>query len=70
MLDIRKAIRTLQVYFPFLQDYRFQMQRAVRGALRIVHEEDFHILDYLSLRKGDLLVDAGANRGDAINRCS
>lgn len=65
-MDIRKAIRTLQVYFPFLQDYRFQMQRAVRDALQIVHEEDFHILDYLPLQKEDLLIDAGANRGDAI----
>lgn len=66
MLDIRKAIRTLQVYFPFLQDYRFRMQRTMRAAFRIVHEEDFHILDYLPLRDGDLLIDAGANRGDAI----
>ncbi len=32
----------------------------------IVHEDDFRILDYLEPGEGQVLVDAGANRGDAI----
>jgi FkbM family methyltransferase len=64
--EISKAFRSIQIYFPGLQDFRFAVQRNIRGLLKKAHEEDFEILPFLPGSKNNLFVDIGANRGDAI----
>lgn len=64
--ELRKLARSLQVYFPELQDYRFGFQRRVRSLLGQPHEYDFHLLQHLPYSPGQLFIDIGANRGDAI----
>src|SRR5688500_10695135 len=63
---VLKFFRSIQVYFPSLQDYRFEMQRTIRQFLNRTHEEDFEILPFLPQTKNNLFVDIGANRGAAI----
>jgi FkbM family methyltransferase len=63
---VRKFFRSLQIYFPYLQDYRFEVQRTIRKLLNRTHEEDFEILPFLPQTDNNLYVDIGANRGDAI----
>jgi FkbM family methyltransferase len=64
--SVSKLFRSIQIYFPFLQDYRFEVQRTIRKLLNYTHEEDFEILPFLPPSKHNLFVDIGANRGDAI----
>lgn len=63
---VSKFFRSLQIYFPYLQDYRFGVQRTLRKILNQTHEEDFEILPYLPHTNNTLYLDIGANRGDAI----
>jgi FkbM family methyltransferase len=63
---VLKFFRSIQIYFPYLQDYRFEVQRTIRHYLNRTHEEDFEILPYLPPSKNSVFVDIGANRGDAI----
>lgn len=64
--DVRKILRSVQVFVPALQDYRFAVQRTFRKTFQIPHEEDFHILAHLPPSENKLFIDIGANRGDAI----
>lgn len=65
-MKVRKFFRSVQVYFPYLQDYRFEMRRALRKFLNRTHEEDFEILPHLPASENNLFIDVGANRGEAI----
>jgi FkbM family methyltransferase len=60
-----KFFRSIQVHFPYLQDYKFLFQQNLRKVLNRTHEEDFEILPSLPVRS-NLFIDVGANRGDAI----
>ena len=64
---MRKFFRSLQVHFPALQDYRFDLQRNIRTLFNRTHETDFELLRCLPKSKNNLFVDVGANRGDAIH---
>jgi FkbM family methyltransferase len=64
---VSKAFRSVQVFFPGVQDLRFRVQRSLRAVLKKPHEDDFDILgQVLSTKSDPLLLDIGANRGDAI----
>lgn len=63
---MRKILRSVQVFLPGVQDYRFAVQRTLRKTFQIPHEEDFHILAHLPASENKLFIDIGANRGDAI----
>ena len=63
---LSKAFRSVQVYFPGLQDLRFRIQRNVRGLLHKPHEHDFEALVHLPYQPNALFLDIGSNRGDAI----
>jgi FkbM family methyltransferase len=65
-VQILKIARSVQVYFPNLQDYRFKIQRTIRKFLNKTHEEDFKMLSVLPKGASNLFLDIGANRGDAI----
>src|SRR5215213_5450437 len=63
----KKLFRSVQVYFPFLQDLRFSTQRRLNRMLGKPHEHDFNLLKKFPGNNGELLfVDIGTNRGDAI----
>lgn len=64
--SLAKAFRSVQVYFPGLQDYRFRIQRNVRSLLHRPHERDFEGLTCLPYHANALFLDIGSNRGDAI----
>ena len=64
--NVSKIFRSVQVYFPSLQDYRFQAQRSLRTLLNKPHESDFEALTVLPRSSRNLFLDIGANRGDAI----
>jgi FkbM family methyltransferase len=65
-LTVLKFFRSIQVYFPFLQDLRFVFRRNIRRLLNKTHEEDFEILQWLPANGHNLYVDIGANRGEAV----
>jgi FkbM family methyltransferase len=62
----RKALRTLQVHVPFLQDLRYAFQRYVRRVTDTPAEPDFDALPLLPGINDGLAIDVGANRGDTI----
>lgn len=64
--SLLKIFRSVQVYMPTLQDYRFGFQRTWRKALHRPHEEDFQILNLIPKSENNVFLDIGANRGDAI----
>jgi FkbM family methyltransferase len=64
-VKVLKFFRSIQVYFPYLQDYKFLFQQNLRRVLNRTHEEDFEILPSLPVTR-NLFIDVGANRGDAI----
>jgi FkbM family methyltransferase len=64
--QVSQIFRSVQVYFPFLQDYRFQFQRGVRSLLNKTHEKDFEVLAHLPVTANNLFLDIGSNRGEAI----
>jgi FkbM family methyltransferase len=64
--QVSQVFRSVQVYFPFLQDYRFQLQRSIRSLLQRPHEKDFEVLSLLPKSSNNLFIDIGANRGEAI----
>ena len=61
----KKLFRSVQVYFPFLQDLRFSTQRKLNRMMGKPHEHDFNLLKQFP-GDGLLFVDIGTNRGDAI----
>ncbi len=63
---VSQIFRSIQVYFPFLQDYRFQLQRNVRSLFHKTHDKDFEVLAHLPKSSNKLFLDIGANRGEAI----
>lgn len=66
MFSFRKIMRSAQVYFPGLQDYRFSLQRGIRKFFRQTHDVDFEALSMLPISANNLFIDIGANRGDSI----
>jgi FkbM family methyltransferase len=66
MLHGRKLLRSLQVFFPFLQDARFHLQRTLHRLRGRPVEADFAALRLLPWAPGALFLDVGANRGQSI----
>lgn len=64
--NVLKVLRAIQVYFPFLQDYKFRVKRSVRQWVHQPHEDDFKALSYFRCSSTNLFLDVGANRGEAI----
>lgn len=63
---VKKIFRSLQVYFPFLQDMRFRTQMRLHKMMGVPHEEDFSLLKHFPDNGEVTFVDIGANRGEAI----
>ncbi|MGB8192207.1 MAG: FkbM family methyltransferase [Chitinophagaceae bacterium] len=63
---VKKLFRSVQVYFPFLQDLRFSTQMRLNRMLGKPHEYDFGLLKRLPDNGEMVFVDIGTNRGEAI----
>jgi FkbM family methyltransferase len=63
---IRKVLRTFQINVPFLQDFRFSLQRLIRFVTDTTVEPDFDALRIIPGLNNALAIDVGANRGDTI----
>lgn len=66
MPDLRKAIRTLQNYFPGLEGLKNDFYYYSRKYLKIPHEREFSILTRLPRLADDLYLDVGGNHGQSI----
>ena len=64
--QVSKIFRSIQVHFPFLQDYRFHLQRNLRSLSNKTHEKDFEALAQLPRTGNNLFLDIGSNRGEAV----
>ncbi len=66
-MQLRKLVRSAQVFVPFLQDARFAMQRWWQRWSGRPIEPDLLAVRQLGLRPGDLVLDVGANRGLVVD---
>lgn len=64
---MQRQIRALQSMFPFLLEAKAWGQRHYRLARKRPFEPDFQALDGLAIGDGEVVVDAGANRGQSID---
>ena len=62
----RKLIRTWQTRFPLFLDIKFDVKDLVSKILRKPFTNDFRALKYLSIIKGECIIDVGGNRGQSI----
>jgi FkbM family methyltransferase len=66
-VSVKKALRTLQVEFPFLLDLKFRSMRAIQLRLRKPFERDFSGIPLLEPPPDALFLDIGANRGQSTD---
>jgi FkbM family methyltransferase len=67
MIQARKLLRSMQVFFPWLQEPRFRLQRLLHRLSGAPGEADFGALRLLPWQPGALFLDIGANRGQSID---
>lgn len=66
-MSLKKALRSLQVEFPFMLEWKFKSMRALRLALKRPFENDFNALPLLRAPANALFLDVGANRGQSTD---
>lgn len=66
-MSLRKLLRSLQIFFPFLQDARFAFERYRQKAGQRLVEPDFGALRLFDWGAAPLFLDIGANRGLATD---
>jgi FkbM family methyltransferase len=66
MLELKKAIRTAQNFFPGLVGAKNDFYYVTRRYLGFAHERDFRLIAHLPRREDDLFIDIGGNRGQSI----
>ena len=64
---MKKIFRSIQTLFPFLHDARFSLKMKLIGLTKNPHEEDFKALKIFQPKQGEVFVDIGSNRGEAIS---
>ena len=63
---MKKLLRSIQTYFPFLHDIRFKIEFTWLRIMRKPHEYDFWALKKFNLSENDVLIDIGTNRGESL----
>lgn len=66
MASLKNIIRNWQTFFPFLHDFRFDLQFALRKIRQKAHDPDFEVLRYIEVPSKMDILDVGANRGEAL----
>jgi FkbM family methyltransferase len=65
-MDVRFYLRSIQTYFPFLHDARFDVQFFLRKIQRKPHDPDFRALRHFAPEGDRVYLDIGSNRGEGI----
>jgi FkbM family methyltransferase len=65
--EIKKIVRTLLIYFPYLRESKFFFQRLIHNTLKIPFEKDFEAIRLFPKIEDALYLDIGGNRGFAID---
>lgn len=63
---MKKTLRSIQVYLPFLQDLKYKLRFGIMNSAKRVHEDDFKLMKWFSPQANQVFVDIGSNRGEAI----
>lgn len=63
---MKKVLRSVQTFFPFLHDVRFSLKFLWTNLTRKPHEKDFEALRKFRPSEEQVFVDIGSNRGEAI----
>ncbi|MBT8195291.1 MAG: FkbM family methyltransferase [Bacteroidia bacterium] len=63
---MKKLLRSIQVFFPFLHDLRFASKFIMMKGLNKPHEADFKALHHFTPKPDEVFLDIGSNRGEAI----
>lgn len=63
---MKKILRSIQVYLPFLQDLKYKLRFFIMNAAKKVHEDDFKLIKWFEPKADQVFVDIGSNRGEAI----
>jgi len=66
-MKLKKTLRTVQINFPSLQNYKFNLTRFIRTQFKIPFEQDFKALSILQIPEDALFLDVGANRGQSTD---
>ena len=61
-----KTFRSIQVYFPFLQNLKYKIRFGKMKLLKNVHENDFNLMKWFQPNSEQVYVDIGSNRGEAM----
>ena len=64
---MRRFVRAFQSYFPALLEAKAWAQRRYRLTCKRPFEPDFEVLEGFLVRPSEVLIDAGANRGQSID---
>lgn len=64
--SLKPIVRNLQTHFPFLHDLRFKTKLWKQSTFGSYHETDFELLKQLTYPENAILIDVGANRGEAL----
>jgi FkbM family methyltransferase len=65
--NLKKIVRTLTTFFPFVKDSAYFFKRLLRNTLNSPVEDDFNAISLFPDRKDVLFLDIGANQGAAID---
>ena len=66
-IKLRRYVRAFQSYFPALLEAKAWAQRRYRLTCKRPFEPDFEVLEGFSVGPREVLIDAGANRGQSID---
>jgi len=64
---MKKLIRTSQIYFPYLQEAKYVLQKSFRNTLRVPFASAFNGLSLFPHADEALFLDVGANRGQSAD---
>jgi FkbM family methyltransferase len=63
---MKRFLRSVQTFFPFLHDLRFNLKFIWIRGFKSPSEKDFNALKLFNPQTDQVFVDVGANRGEAI----
>ena len=65
-MNVNKILRSIQVFFPYLQDLKYKLRFSKMRLLKKVHDNDFNLMKWFQPSSEQVFVDIGSNRGEAI----
>lgn len=66
-MNVRTVVRTVQIHFPALLEFRHLAQRTWLRARRRPFDHDFQFLSGIRFAPEEVMIDIGANRGQSVD---